>query len=125
MLVKRFLYLQKPLFYGYVVFYREKMQIVSVPWTNIHDKILCRKPRYFYRYLTRIYEKKSRNNDTNYAKNEVYSININNVKNAENGLKSEKKPCKCVFGVIRFRSCVRHAMKREIASDGDTPDTVC
>ena len=59
------------------------------------------------------------------AKYKVYSININNAKSAENGLKSEKKPCKCVFCVIRFRSCVRHAMKREIASDGDTPDTVC
>ena len=57
-------------------------------------------------------------------KKKVYSININNAKSAENGLKSEKKPCKYSFGVIRFRSCVRHAMKREIASDGDTPDTV-
>ena len=48
--------------------------------------------------------------------NVAFDININNAKTAENGLKSEKKPCKCLFCVIRFRSCVRHAMKREIAA---------
>ena len=61
----------------------------------------------------------------NDVQNEVYSINISNAKSAENAEKSKKNPCKCVFGMIRFRSCVRHAMKREIASGGDTPDTVC
>lgn len=61
----------------------------------------------------------------NNAKTKVYSININNAKTAKNALKTEKKTCKYGFGVIIFRSCVRHAMKREIASDGDTPDTVC
>jgi len=99
--------------------------IVFVARTHIHDKLLCGKPRYFYRYFSEIYENKNKTDNTNHVKNEVYSININNAKTAENGLKSEKKPCKCLFCVIRFRSCVRHAMKREIASDGDTPDTVC
>ena len=99
--------------------------IVFVARTHIHDKLLYGKPRYFYRYFSEIYENKNKTDNTNHAKNEVYSININNAKTAENGLKSEKKTCKCLFCVIRFRSCVRHAMKREIASGGDTPDTVC
>ena len=94
MCLKRFLLLQKPLYYGYVVFYRVKMQIVSVPWTNIHDKILYRKPRYFYRYSCEIYKNKNAVYNKNYVKCEVYSININNAKSAENGLKSEKNPCK-------------------------------
>ena len=70
------------------------MQIVSVLWTHIHDKLLYGKPRYFYRYSGKIYENKNAVYNKNYVKCKVYSININNAKSAENGLKSEKNPCK-------------------------------
>ena len=68
--------------------------IVFAARTHIHDKLLYGKPRYFYRYFSEIYENKNKTDNTNHAKNEVYSININNAKTAENGLKSEKNPCK-------------------------------
>ena len=71
--------------------------IVFVARTHIHDKLLYGKPRYFYRYFSEIYENKNKTDNTNHAKNEVYSININNAKTAEKWLKIRKKTLQMRF----------------------------
>ena len=73
------------------------MQIVSVLWTHIHDKLLYGKPRYFYRYSGKIYENKNAACNKNYVKCKVYSININNAKTAEKWLKIRKKTLQMRF----------------------------